>query len=568
MEWRSHNDSLSERDLPPSRTWHALFFGYLLVLLALMMVVLLTRDDSPHLADIARSAVGITISIALIYGTYRYRPAHTLPWLLLAACVQLWFLCSLLDTQADSSLRLMLIFASNLLTMVFFATLIRYRNLTRDRLVWLDTAIITLCGALLMLRYISAQWWHLVDADPLASLRLLVLPMVHMLIAGGIIGVALTMRRFSLSLALILLAQAALLITEITRLDVSLLHGLQLPPYNRAWNAVVVFALGLFGLAALSPDLRRLTEPGESVYRPWGRAQVALIFCVICLALTALAGAPWPLHEHPETGLMIITAMAMQAALLARCNIAIRSMHSARSELLHRIENDMLTGLPNENALHKALALWHSSATPFALALFDINKFSQINHTWGYEIVDRVLLAVAQMLREGKQRRVQLYRMPGDVFALLMPIYSVRQGKLLQRLSRDLLQKLRQPLHIEPHRLYLSANVGISQNADALNTSPETLLRDAETALFRAKLQGANTFSMFVPQMHSEITERHRIANALRQCMGAEFRLVYQPIITLGSGTTTSLKYCCAGRRRNWARSRLRYSFRSRRKPV
>jgi len=130
--------------------------------------------------------------------------------------------------------------------------------------------------------------------------------------------------------------------------------------------------------------------------------------------------------------------------------------------------------------LHKALALWHSSATPFALALFDINKFSQINHTWGYEIVDRVLLAVAQMLREGKQRRVQLYRMPGDVFALLMPIYSVRQGKLLQRLSRDLLQKLRQPLHIEPHRLYLSANVGISQNAEALNTSPETLLRDCD----------------------------------------------------------------------------------------
>ncbi len=235
---------------------------------------------------------------------------------------------------------------------------------------------------------------------------------------------------------------------------------------------------------------------------------------------------------------MIIAAIVMQAALLARCNIAIRSMHSARSELLHRIENDLLTGLPNENALHKTLAARHTSATPFALALFDINKFSQINHTWGYDVGDRMLFAVARMLREAKQRRVQLYWMQSDVFALLLPIYSARQGSLMQHLSRDLLQKLRLPLHVEEHRLFLSANIGISQNADAINASPETLLRDAETVLFRAKLQGANTLSMFVPQMHFEITERHRIANALRQGIGAEFRLVYQPIVTLDSGAT------------------------------
>ncbi|QBB72309.1 EAL domain-containing protein [Pseudolysobacter antarcticus] len=540
MEWRPQSNNLSERDLPPSPSSLVLFFGYVLILSALSILVLLARKDSPQLADLARSAVCATVVVALIYGMYRHRPAHTLPWLLLGASVPLWFLRALLNGQADSIWRLVLIFASNLLTIVFFATLVRYRNLTRDLLVWLDIAIITLCGALLALRYITAEWWHLVDADPLASLRILVLPMVHVAIAGGIMGVALTMRRFSLSLSLILLAQAALLITEIMRLDVSLLHGLQLPVYSQAWNAVAALGLILFGLAALSSDMRNLTEPGQSVYRLWGPAQVTLIFCVICFALTALAGAPWPLPEHPETRLMVITAIVMQAALLARCNIAIRSMHSARSELLHRIENDTLTGLPNENALRKTLAVWHTSATPFALGLFDINKFSQINHTWGYDVGDQVLLAVARMLRDSKLRRVQLYRMQGDVFALLLPIYSARQGKLIQRLSRDLLQKLRLPLQVKEHRLFLSANIGISQNADAINTSPETLLRDAETALFRAKLQGPNTLSLFVPQMHFEITERHRIVNALRQGMGAEFRLVYQPIVTLDSGTTTS----------------------------
>ena len=194
---------------------------------------------------------------------------------------------------------------------------------------------------------------------------------------------------------------------------------------------------------------------------------------------------------------------------------------------------DSLTGLPNRalmrQTLDEALRNAANRRKGCSLFLIDLDRFKNVNDTLGHPIGDALLRQVADRLKLAIGDHGQVGRLGGDEFKAVLP-GTVETG-LLESLARTLIEQVSRPYSIEGHRVVIGASVGIAIG-DPGRSSADSLIRDADLALYAAKAAGRGKHCFYEPSMHSEASDRQVLENDLRQALDRnELWVAYQPIV-------------------------------------
>ena len=200
---------------------------------------------------------------------------------------------------------------------------------------------------------------------------------------------------------------------------------------------------------------------------------------------------------------------------------------------------DALTGLPNRMLFNDRLAqaLAHSKrrgARGVALMFLDLDRFKTINDTLGHGAGDHLLRGAAQRLTSSLREEDTVARLGGDEFLFLFP--EVDEAESAARIAQKILNLFGEPFAVQDHELHVTTSIGISiYPMDG--AEPETLVRNADTALYRAKEQGGNRYQLYAPAMNEKISKRMRLESNFRRALERnELALHYQPLVQLDNG--------------------------------
>jgi diguanylate cyclase (GGDEF)-like protein/PAS domain S-box-containing protein len=207
--------------------------------------------------------------------------------------------------------------------------------------------------------------------------------------------------------------------------------------------------------------------------------------------------------------------------------------------LMHEAIHDVLTGLPNRALFTDLLArsLGRSKRRGdylFAILFLDIDRFKMINDSLGHMVGDQLLISIARRLEACLRPGDTVARLGGDEFTILLEdIHDVQDATAV---ANRIHQDLSQPFTISGQEVFTSASIGIALSATGYNR-PEELLRDADTAMYRAKAAGKATHQIFDQGMHSRAVAQLQMETSLRRAVERhEFCLYYQPTVSLKTG--------------------------------
>jgi len=210
----------------------------------------------------------------------------------------------------------------------------------------------------------------------------------------------------------------------------------------------------------------------------------------------------------------------------------ISAIKNSEEELKHLAHHDPLTDLPNRllftDRAEQALALAQVHKRGCALLLVDLDHFKMINDSLGHTIGDQLLKAVAERLKAMFGPGITLARLGGDEFAVLAE--SCPQSVEAAALAQRILDGLKEAFPIEGHSLYINTSIGISLfPSDAL--SAEQWLRNADSALFKAKSVGRNGYAFYTEELTAHAQQRVETAFQLRHALARQqLRVYYQPV--------------------------------------
>jgi len=215
-----------------------------------------------------------------------------------------------------------------------------------------------------------------------------------------------------------------------------------------------------------------------------------------------------------------------------------RDRQRAEATVEHQAHYDLLTNLPNrttfKDRLTVALAQAGRNRKMMGILFVDLDRFKTIVDTLGHTIGDKLLRGVAERLRASLEEGDTLARMGGDEFVILLP--QINRADRAVRVAQRILEALKPSFHFDEHELHITMSIGITlypyDGEDA-----DTLLRNADTALYRAKEQGRNNYQLYTPAMNARAFERLALENSLRKALERrEFLLHYQPQVHMRTG--------------------------------
>jgi diguanylate cyclase (GGDEF)-like protein len=194
---------------------------------------------------------------------------------------------------------------------------------------------------------------------------------------------------------------------------------------------------------------------------------------------------------------------------------------------------DTLTGLPNRLMLNEALAEALKYAeqwrTRCAFLMIDLDRFKAVNDTLGHLVGDQLLAKVSHRLKEQMTDNEICGRLGGDEFAIV--IRDASDLNHVNMVAERVIERLSQPYEIDHHTLYVGASIGSAVGPRDGNTV-ETLMRNADLALYRSKDAGGNSHFTYEPALHAHAEERRKLEFSLRRALDRnEFVLHYQPVV-------------------------------------
>jgi diguanylate cyclase (GGDEF)-like protein len=214
----------------------------------------------------------------------------------------------------------------------------------------------------------------------------------------------------------------------------------------------------------------------------------------------------------------------------------------AERELAHQALHDSLTGLANRvlfmDRLEQALARLQRHASPLALLFVDLDHFKVVNDNLGHAAGDEVLVQAAERLRRALRPTDTIARFGGDEFVILCEEAAGR-GEA-EEIAGRISAALARPFKVGDQEVALTASTGIVIATDA-HTDAGALLRDADTAMYRAKERGRANSQFFDNSMRMRAVQRVELESALRRAIDAnELRVLYQPQVQLADGSTVA----------------------------
>jgi diguanylate cyclase (GGDEF)-like protein/PAS domain S-box-containing protein len=217
----------------------------------------------------------------------------------------------------------------------------------------------------------------------------------------------------------------------------------------------------------------------------------------------------------------------------------------AEQELRYLANYDTLTGLPNRallsERLGRAIVRARRQETRVAVLFLDLDRFKDINDSLGHAAGDRLLKAAASRIQTTISASDTVARLGGDEFTVILE--DVESLAAVERMAREILTAFSMPLEVDDrHDVNITPSLGISLYPDHALV-PTDLLKFADTAMYQAKAEGRNTFQIYNETMDAESRRRAQILASLRKAIDkGEFRLVYQPRMSLSDGSITGVE--------------------------
>jgi diguanylate cyclase (GGDEF)-like protein len=214
---------------------------------------------------------------------------------------------------------------------------------------------------------------------------------------------------------------------------------------------------------------------------------------------------------------------------------------AATVEMAYMAQHDFLTGLPNRlvlaDRLAQAIALAHRHQRKGALMFLDLDRFKQINDSLGHHVGDQLLRSTALRLQSCVRMTDTVSRQGGDEFVVLLPEVDSQAAAIVT--AEKLLKQMAEPHLIGDQRVHVSLSIGICLFPDDA-TDAETVMKNADTAMYQAKTCGRNNCQVFTADMNERELTRRSVEEALRQALEhRDFVLLYQPKVNLETGAIT-----------------------------
>jgi diguanylate cyclase (GGDEF)-like protein/PAS domain S-box-containing protein len=227
--------------------------------------------------------------------------------------------------------------------------------------------------------------------------------------------------------------------------------------------------------------------------------------------------------------------------------IVFHDISSARSmvlEMSHMAQHDILTDLPNRlllnDRLAQAISLARRNQHKVALMFLDLDGFKHINDSLGHTIGDKLLQSVAARLLACVRKSDTVSRQGGDEFVILLP--KITHSADVAVSAAKIITELKKAHTVGEHHLSVTGSIGLSTYPDN-GEDAETLIKNADTAMYHAKQQGRSTYLFFRPDMSLQAVERQSLEGQLRYAIERkELLLHYQPKVNLRTGAITSVE--------------------------
>jgi diguanylate cyclase (GGDEF)-like protein/PAS domain S-box-containing protein len=216
----------------------------------------------------------------------------------------------------------------------------------------------------------------------------------------------------------------------------------------------------------------------------------------------------------------------------------VSAVRAATLRMSYLAQHDSLTDLPNRlllsDRLTQSISLAERSRQRVGLLFLDLDGFKHVNDCLGHTVGDRLLRSVAQCLRGCVRSSDTVSRQGGDEFVIMLP--QITHARDAAFIADKVLNAIRQPHHLAEHDLHLTASIGIVSYPDD-GADAETLLKNADFAMYQAKDAGRDNYQFFKPDLNLRAIERQSMQISLRQAVQhQEFSLYYQPKLSLQTG--------------------------------
>ena len=208
----------------------------------------------------------------------------------------------------------------------------------------------------------------------------------------------------------------------------------------------------------------------------------------------------------------------------------------AEQKLKHEATHDALTGLPNRPFFMTRLerAIETAKENPrhkISVMFIDLDRFKIVNDSLGHACGDRLLIGIANRMRECLRPHDFVARLGGDEFTIL--VEGSYESSEVVRIAERLQEKFAHPFDLDGHEIYSSASIGIL-NRSAQHLTPEDMMRDADTAMYRAKRAGKACHEVFSEEMHEDVKAAMQLETELRRALdNEELSVYYQPIYSI-----------------------------------
>jgi diguanylate cyclase (GGDEF)-like protein len=215
-----------------------------------------------------------------------------------------------------------------------------------------------------------------------------------------------------------------------------------------------------------------------------------------------------------------------------------QGLETANKQLRHLATHDALTGLPNrvlmDDRISQCIVLAERQGQTFAVVLLDLDRFKLVNDSLGHRAGDELLKEVAQRLKSVVRDVDTVARLGGDEFVLIVTPSPEREGP--QQVAKRIIDVMQAPVRIAGIEIHTSPSIGIAfYPQDA--TTIETLLANADAAMYCAKQRGRNNFQCFMPGMNTATQEKVRMESDMRIALEQkQFELHYQPKVNTATG--------------------------------
>ncbi len=482
------------------------------------------------------NGIALSAVVAVLYGIYRNQPANKTAWYFIAGAMAsflaadiVYYVLELTSPIGEApfpSLADGFYLSMYPLMIVGLVKLLRSVSPGRDIASILDAGLVGVAtfsalGVLYMDSYLQTNGHFL---GRLISIGYPVMDVCLLTVAARLVAAA------KLRQATFILMGAGLISLIIADVIYGILAAAETFQTGGFADAFWLGFYGLIGASALHPSMAERIEARSNPHGTITMPRLAVLFLVV--VTVPLINLVW--GEPFDKVFINISSMIMFTLVLVRLMGLMTVVQHKEQQARHDAMHDSLTGLANRALFGQRVEAFVAQRKDGVVSVLfvDLDDFKFINDSLGHQVGDELLVAVAGRLQSCVRTNDLVARLSGDEFAVLLESAVDRQDAVA--VAQRVQDSLESPVIIDDREITISASVGIAVERRSNIERAETILRAADTAMYRAKHKGKGRFEFFEQGMHLEAIERLDLKTDLQVALErGQFELNYQPIVAM-----------------------------------